>query len=339
MNMDRKRREPPCVGQDALEDEDLVGALGAPLLGEEDLRHAPGAEPPHDLELGDLAGRAGCRRGRGLGHRERMWAVGQPPLGSLPVGCHGRPLPSFDRPPPRAGRSRRRRCSTCSSTSSTASSRAPSELVTPDKRRRRRSASLAGEPAKVRTNAPIRVPGDRAHRARVPHRASEQRLARRSASGQGRGSRPPRRRSFSRRGSSIAGSCETGLQRADRPQAARRRRDAARDRVRVLRRLRRAAGLGGRARSGRSIPCPCSAGVLSASPPLRPRRGRAREDGGSARAPPGAKRGLWVASPWTRGAATVVELLRARPAAQSRSWRDGASSTSRPRSSRRTCCS
>ena len=41
-------------GQDALDDDDLVGALGTTLLGEEDLRHPARPEPAHGLELRDL---------------------------------------------------------------------------------------------------------------------------------------------------------------------------------------------------------------------------------------------------------------------------------------------
>ncbi len=51
--------------QDALEDEDLEGSFGAPLLGEEYLRHSARPEAAHDLELSDLSGRG---RRRELGH-------------------------------------------------------------------------------------------------------------------------------------------------------------------------------------------------------------------------------------------------------------------------------
>ena len=47
--------------QDALDDEQLVGALGAALLGEEHLGHAARPEAPDDLEIGEMARNAGSR--------------------------------------------------------------------------------------------------------------------------------------------------------------------------------------------------------------------------------------------------------------------------------------
>ena len=61
-NIERKRRERRVRRQDALDDEELVRALGAALLGEEHLGHAARAEPAHDLELRDLVGNAGGSR-------------------------------------------------------------------------------------------------------------------------------------------------------------------------------------------------------------------------------------------------------------------------------------
>ena len=55
--LDEHRAEAPraAVGrQDPLEDEELVSALGAALLGQEDLGHAARAQAAHDLEVGDL---------------------------------------------------------------------------------------------------------------------------------------------------------------------------------------------------------------------------------------------------------------------------------------------
>ena len=52
--LDEHRAEAPrraVRGQDALDDEQLVRALGAALLGEEDLGHAAGAEAANDLEF------------------------------------------------------------------------------------------------------------------------------------------------------------------------------------------------------------------------------------------------------------------------------------------------
>ena len=66
MNIERKRRDAAVGREDPLDDEELEGAFGAALLGEEDLCHSARAEAADDLELGDLL----RRRGRGLGHLE-----------------------------------------------------------------------------------------------------------------------------------------------------------------------------------------------------------------------------------------------------------------------------
>ena len=76
--LDEHRAEAPRRAvrrEDALDDEDLVGALGAALLREEHLGHAARAEAPDDLELRELARR--CRSGGALGHAcERRRAGG-----------------------------------------------------------------------------------------------------------------------------------------------------------------------------------------------------------------------------------------------------------------------
>ena len=59
---DEHRSEAPrgaVRGEDPLDDEDLVGALRASLLGEENLRHAAGPETADDLELAELGGKQG----------------------------------------------------------------------------------------------------------------------------------------------------------------------------------------------------------------------------------------------------------------------------------------
>ena len=43
--------------QNALENKQLVGALGAPLLGKKNLCHAAHAEAAHDFKIADLFGR------------------------------------------------------------------------------------------------------------------------------------------------------------------------------------------------------------------------------------------------------------------------------------------
>ncbi len=77
--LDEHRAKAPraaVCGQDALEHEQLVGALGSALLGQEHFGHAAGAQAAHDLEVRDLRGRG--RRGSagrvGPGHRWRAGA-------------------------------------------------------------------------------------------------------------------------------------------------------------------------------------------------------------------------------------------------------------------------
>ena len=163
MNIERKRRDPPCVGQDALEDEDLVGALGPSLLGEEDLGHPAGAQAPDDLELRDLPSAGdgrGCGGRGGPGHAPsaRMESHRFPKVEST-LALSRRPPwatpPSPTRRPQRTARSRRRRSSICCSTRSRRSSRGRSSSAHAGQARGRRCVFVAGQPAKVRTSEPV----------------------------------------------------------------------------------------------------------------------------------------------------------------------------------------
>ena len=186
--------------QDALDDEELEGPLGAALLREEHLRHAARAEAPDHLELGELK-RRGARGWRAPGHVGKKAplssavvprfsepgsedsALASPPLARAKTGVYIRPSRMADVPRRTAAADRRR--DVRQDAARAGAGVRPGARAHRDDRGGSPRRAVDDAPGargvsrpRARTSEPVAYLGERAPRARVHRRHGPERLAR-----------------------------------------------------------------------------------------------------------------------------------------------------------------